>query len=376
MDIIGIVVEYNPLHNGHLHHYLSIKEKFPDSLVIAVMSGYTTQRGEICVFDKWTRAELALKLGVDIVAELPFVYTNNNAEIFSSRSIDYLNQLKVNKIVIGSEANLSNYNKYLNLLKKPAYNLLVKSYLKKGYSYKESTILAMRESNVTPLLSNDTLGLFYYKRIIERNYNIELQSIKRISSNYNDKALSTSTVTSATSIRNTTSDFKKYVPQFVYDQYKISGFLDENKIFNYLKFELNRNQNIKEIALTNEGFYNTVKKARKLSNLNSLRTCLTSKRYTTSRINRILLNTLFDLRSNKLEEALNREIDYIRVLGFNKRGKEYLSSIKKSVNIYTNIKEGINSILDIEFYVAETLSFIYNKNYLKREQGSPIMINN
>jgi len=374
MNIIGVVVEYNPLHNGHLHHYLSIKERFPDSLVIAVMSGYTTQRGEICVFDKWTRAELALKLGVDIVAELPFVYTNNNAEIFSSRSVDYLNQLKVNKIVIGSEANLSNYNKYLNLLKNPSYNLLVKSYLKKGFSYKESTVQAMKDSNVTPLLSNDTLGLFYYKRIVERNYNIELQSIKRVSSNYNDKVLSDSTITSATSIRNTTNDFKRYVPYFVYNKYKTIGFLDENKIFKYLKFELNRNQNIKEIALTNEGFYNTVKKARNSKNLNNLRSCLTSKRYTTSRINRILLNTLFDLRNSKLEEALNREIDYIRVLGFNKRGKEYLSSIKKSINIYTNIKEGINLILDIEFYVAETLSFIYNKNYLEREQGSPIII--
>lgn len=374
MEIIGVIVEYNPLHNGHLHHYNMIKEKYPNSLVIGVMSGYTSERGEISVFDKFTKTKLALTLGVDIVCEMPFIYTNNNAEIFSSRSIDYLNYLHVSKVVIGSEANLANYDTYLTLLDSEKYNLDVKSYLKKGFSFKEASIKAMEDSNIIPLKSNDTLGLFYYKRIKEKKYNITLESIQRQSNHYNDKELSSNTITSATSIRNTKDDFKKYVPSYVYDRYTEIGFLDENLIFPFLKYELIRNNYLKDIALTSEGFYNTLKNNSKTANLNDLRQALTSKRYTTSRVNRILLNTLFDIRQPILEKTLNFEINYIRVLGFNKVGKLYLNSIKKDLNIYTNIKEGINIILDTEIKVSKTLGYIYNKNYLNLEQGSPVII--
>lgn len=373
MNIIGIIVEYNPMHNGHLHHFTEIKKKYPDSLIIAIMSGYTTERGEISVFDKWTKTRLALEMGVDIVTELPFIYTNNNAEVFSKFSVDYLAYIGVEKIVIGSEANLSNYDAYLNLLESPLYNKDMKDQLKAGNSYKKASLIAMEKNGLKPLLSNDTLGLFYYKRIKEKNYNIKLESIKRESNDYNDKELAESSITSATSIRNNEKSFERYVPDFVFNEYKLNGFLDSNDIFKYLKFELLRNENLDEIALTTEGFYNALKKAATCSSLDDIKLTLTSKRYTTSRVNRIILNTLFDVRQKDLESALNREIDYIRVLGFNYKGQSHLKNIKKDINIYTNVKEGINSILDSELLVSKLLSFIYKKDYFAKEQSRPII---
>ena len=101
--IIGIICEYNPFHNGHLYHLNKIKELYPDSTIILVMSGNITQRGDISIINKWDKTNIALKFGIDLIIELPFIYACNSSDIFCKGAIQILKELKVNKIIFSNK---------------------------------------------------------------------------------------------------------------------------------------------------------------------------------------------------------------------------------------------------------------------------------
>ena len=105
MHVIGIIAEYNPFHNGHLYHINKIKELYPDSLLVLVTSGYFTQRGHISVLDKETKTRIALDNNIDIVLELPVIYSTQSSDIFAHQAITILNELKIDTLVFGSESN-------------------------------------------------------------------------------------------------------------------------------------------------------------------------------------------------------------------------------------------------------------------------------
>ena len=105
MEIIGIICEYNPLHNGHVYHIDKIKELYPDSLIICVVNGYFMERGEISVLSKEDKVKSALNHNVDIVVELPFVYGTQASDVFAYNSVYLLNELQVDRIIFGSESN-------------------------------------------------------------------------------------------------------------------------------------------------------------------------------------------------------------------------------------------------------------------------------
>ena len=213
--IIGIICEYNPFTYGHLYHLNKIKELYPDSTIILVMSGNITQRGDLSILDKWDKTDISLYYGIDLVIELPFIYACNSSDIFTKGSIKILNELKVNKIIFGSELN------DINILKKLAnvqfnnnYNNLVKEYLNKGLNYPTSCGKALYDiTGININKPNDILGLCYIKEILINNYNIEPISIKR-TNDYHSLNLDNE-ITSATSIRNAlkkNEDISKYVP--------------------------------------------------------------------------------------------------------------------------------------------------------------------
>ena len=105
MESIGIIAEYNPFHNGHLYHLEKIKEKYPAAVIVLVMSGNFTERGEVSLLDKWTKAEIALKAGIDLVIELPFPFATQSADFFSYGAITILEKLGVERVIFGSESN-------------------------------------------------------------------------------------------------------------------------------------------------------------------------------------------------------------------------------------------------------------------------------
>ena len=217
---IGIIAEYNPFHNGHLYMIDKIKEMYPDSTLICVMSGNFTERGDVAIINKWKRTDIALKNKIDLVIELPFVYASQSSDYFAYGAIKILDSLKVDKLVFGTESNdIEMLNKLADIqLNNEEYDSLVKNYMDEGLNYPTAMSKALNDiSNIKIDLPNDLLGLSYIKEIKKQNSNIEAISIKR-DNNYNSLEL-TDTIASASAIRHAimnSIDVKKFVP---YDTY-------------------------------------------------------------------------------------------------------------------------------------------------------------
>ena len=105
MKIIGIIAEYNPLHLGHIYQLKKAKELYPDSLIILITNSYFSQRGDVCILNKYNKTTLALENNIDIVLELPFAYATQSADIFAQGALKILNELKINILLFGSESN-------------------------------------------------------------------------------------------------------------------------------------------------------------------------------------------------------------------------------------------------------------------------------
>ena len=203
MDIIGIIAEYNPFHNGHIYHINKIKEKYPDAILILVLNGYFLERGEISILTKEEKTRIALEYGVNIVLELPFLMGSQSADIFADASIKILNNYHVNKIIFGSECN--DVNMLTNIAKaqfKDDFDELVKNYMDEGCNYPTALARACKVNfDFNP---NDLLGISYIKAIINNNFNIDADVIKRTNS-YHDKT-SNEEIVSASNIREKIKD--------------------------------------------------------------------------------------------------------------------------------------------------------------------------
>ena len=229
MKAIGIIAEYNPFHNGHLYHIQKIKEKYPNHIIIAVMSGNFVQRGDVAVIDKWKRCEIALKNGVDLVIELPYPFATQSADFFAYGAITILETLKVEKVIFGSESNNVQSLEIIakTQLENKDFDQLVKIYSKLGKNYPTAVSCAIEDlTNIKVETPNDLLGISYIKTILQNNYKIKYETIKRIGS-YHEKKL-TSTFTSSTSIREalkSKANIDKYVPQNSHDYLKDFHFI-------------------------------------------------------------------------------------------------------------------------------------------------------
>ena len=131
MEVIGIICEYNPFHNGHVYHINKVKELYPNSLIILVMSGHFLQRGDVCLINKWDKTKLCLNNNIDLIIELPFAYATQSADIFAKGALTILNYLKIDTLVFGSESNnIESLTKIVTTqLTNKEYNKQVKKYL-------------------------------------------------------------------------------------------------------------------------------------------------------------------------------------------------------------------------------------------------------
>lgn len=368
----GIICEYNPFHNGHLYHINKIKEMFPDDIIILVMSSHFLQRGDSSLINKWDKTDIALSLGVDIVIELPFVFSSQGADIFAKGSIEILKNMNVDKLIFGSETDdiklLSNIADIQ--IDNYEFDLKVKTYLDEGISY--PTALSKAVCDLTSIKidkPNDLLAISYIKEIKKQKANIEPLCIKRTNDFHSLKL--DNEVVSATSIRNAlkeNKDIKKYVPPIVYEYMKKDLSFTED-YFDLLKYKIISDFNILNIYHTvDEGIENRIKKYIYTSNnMDELINNIKTKRYTYNKVKRMLTHILC---SYTKEEALRTQNgEYIRILGFNTKGKEYLNKVKKTsllpiITGYSNIK---SEVLDIEKRVSSIYFLPFkqkNKNYL------------
>lgn len=376
MKILGVIVEYNPFHTGHLYHLEKAKELIQPDLTIAIMSGNFVQRGEVAIIDKFKRSELAIQYGVDIVLEFPFVYVMQSADYFCHGSINLLNAIGVSDIVFGSES--GNINEFMEIAhaiqEHPQdYDNYVKEAMKKGYRYPDACNQALskllNKSITTP---NDLLGLGYVKEVIEHHYPIEMHCIKR-SNDYHDETLQK--ISSATALRLALKN-KQNVQDYLFDMSYYQNLYDQEQFFPYLKYILTMqdSKTLKQYHLVDEGIENLLKKnIDKCTNYQQFVESLTSKRYTKTRIQRMLIHILMNNTKQDIQDALN--VDYLRILKMNQKGQKYLNTIKKTCpyQLVSNLSQYQHPALDLEIKSTKLLSLIDNNIIEKEKKNIPVI---
>lgn len=348
--VLGIITEYNPFHNGHVLHLNESKKITNADFTIAIMSGNFTQRGETSIFDKWAKTEMALKQGIDLVIELPTIYAISSAENFAQGAIKILSTLGIiDYLSFGSEiGEIKALNDVAEILyKEPKeFSDLIKNQLRSGLSYPKAREIAMslyfgNSPKYTDALQNpnNILGVEYLKALKKYKSPIKALTIKRNYSDYNSNTVKKG-IASATAIRTMISNGKNIHSVVPFESYEIIEKLIENgeyvpsiKAFEKEIIYILRKMTITEIASlpdVTEGLENRIKTAANSSNtLEELINKIKTKRFTQSRIQRILLYALIGI-TNKDMEMSKKTLPYIRVLGFNKHGKRIISSIAEN----------------------------------------------
>lgn len=341
MKAVGIICEYNPFHNGHIYHLKKVKENFKDYIIILVMSSSFMQRGETSLINKWDKTEIALFYGIDIVIELPFVFSTQSADIFARGAIYLLEEMGVSHIVFGSETNNINMLKEIaNIQSKDTYNKEVKKHLESGINYPTAlnkALLTFTENNIKN--PNDLLALSYVKAIQELKSNIIPVSIQR-TNNYHKLSQNTN-ITSASSIRELIKqkkDFSSYIPEKTKEKINNAFFIEN--YFPFLKYKILTEIDVLDKYQTvDEGIASRIRKYITSSNsLEELILNVKTKRYTYNKLSRMFTHILCNF--TKEEANLFTYPTYIRILGFSEIGQKYLKERKNKTNIPIITKYG------------------------------------
>ncbi|ENJ9652452.1 nucleotidyltransferase [Clostridium botulinum] len=406
MNVSAIIVEYNPMHNGHLYHIKKTKELTDCDALVCIMSGNFVQRGFPSILDKWTKANIALSKGVDLVIELPTLYSLSSAEFFSFGAISILNNLNVVKnICFGSE--IGNINALQDiartLLEEPLeYKILLKNYLDKGVSFAKARNLALVELNrdnkimsedINKILSlsNNILGIEYLKSLLLLNSSIKPFTITREGANYKDENLHKE-YSSASSIRKHLKEnkniniLKDFLPLECFLEFKKLitkgyNFSMEDSMINYIRYKyICGYKNLHNLIDISEGLDNRIYRAlEKNFTYDSLVGEIKSKRYAYTRIGRILCQYFIGFENYNLSTLLKSTPNYIRVLASNEKGLKILKEIKKhsSTKIYTKVPKSTNTLLNLDIKATNAYSILnnnirFNEDYFR----SPTIIKN
>ena len=327
LTVTGIICEYNPFHNGHKYIQEFSRKKTGCEYVIALMSGSVVQRGDVAIWDKWKRAEIALKNGADLVVELPSVWVLQSAQSFAYGAVSLFNAMGVvDYLAFGTEgANMERLNAIADILcsQPPKFKETLSLRLDEGIGYPKAMQEALNAQNpyIGDLAPNDILASNYIKAIMETNSKIEPVCVLRDTS-YHSKTPSGEGSASATAIREMIfekKDYGQYVPEMCDDCYSLKKA--ESYVLGF--FKTASPEKLKDIKGMEEGLNNRlISCARKAKSIEDFFNICVSKRYTYHRIRRVVMCCLLDIRGDY-------EMDYIRVLGFNSKGKRLLSEIKK-----------------------------------------------
>lgn len=373
MNITGIIAEYNPFHNGHLYQIEQVKKNGTD-FIIVIMSGDFLQRGTPAILDKWTRTNMALSAGADLVIELPAVFATASAQYFARGGVSILDKLGViNTLSFGCETD------DLSLLKECAFYLCeepdeykekLQSFIKEGKSFpkaREEALTSLLGQKVAAFVSspNNILGLEYCIALLERGSSIQPMPILRKGSGYHDKDLTENILPSATAIRGqladiinathmndlslndthvrtpffTESNLSDYVPE------RVASILEENKdklllskdtLSLLLKYKLlSKINDLDTYADVTPDLADKIRKnLNSYENITQFIDLLKSKNLTHTRISRALTHILLDITQNMYTDVkIHDYAPYARVLGFHKHALPLLSEIGKNTSI-------------------------------------------
>ncbi|MDD4066450.1 MAG: nucleotidyltransferase [Clostridia bacterium] len=355
MKTLGIIAEYNPFHNGHLYHLNESKKIVNPDCTICIISGNFIQRGQPSIYNKWVKAKTALKAGINLVIELPTYYAVNNAENFSKYSIDIFNALNVSDISFGAETdNITVLKNIANILisEPDEYKYILKEELNKGTLFAKASEIAilstLKDESYNNILnnSNNILAIEYLKAIKRTNSSIIPHAIKR-TNNYLDTKIN-NTICSATAIRTAlekNENIKNVIPDFTYniitkEQPKFLKEFEKEILFKIRSMYSNELKNILEVT---EGLENRLKdNCFKTDDIYEFIQLMNTKRFTQTKISRILIHILLNMTKEEFENINNK---YIRVLAFDNIGEQFLKENSKqcSIPIITSIKKYIDT---------------------------------
>lgn len=338
MKICAIICEFNPFHNGHKYLLEKARALSGCDAILCIMSGNFTQRGEICVMPARQRAKHAILSGADCVIELPAAFAVAPAEIFARGAIKILSAIpEVTALAFGCEnGDKEQFSDAANLLLKEDENFksVLNAHLAGGESYIKSYAAAFESAGGNAeLLSmpNSVLAVEYTKAILRANSKIDIFPVRRVGARFDDGELKQN-FSSASAIRNNICSplVKNNVPECVFED--LQNFSTENERYNnYLRLILSRTQpeNLKRIYGCNEGLENALKNLQSFS-VDEIIEKLTGKRYSSSRIRRILCANFLGLYRDECERFLNADL-YVSPLAVKKeRADNVLAAISKS----------------------------------------------
>lgn len=407
MKAVGLVTEYNPFHNGHLYHLNKAMELTGADISVAVMSGDFVQRGEPAVLDKYTRTSMALNSGVNLVVELPVNYAVSSAESFAAGALKVLDYVKADSIAFGSESgDIERLSKLAHILCDNEDTLYkeISKYTANGISYaaaRQKVVEKLTDKDTAALLtsSNNILAVEYLKAIIKNNYAIKPYTVQRQGDSYNDTDIR-SEYASATALRENlkADNISEYIPV------KAGLILSSNTNYIYpdditealftrlldILFASNYDKNVfienvmqypdvsKEIAgrlyksamdmITRTVSQRAESKDNGVFSFGSLCEHIKTKEVPLSRIKRALVRITLGLDKKHMEKYANEP--YIRVLGFDKKGQEYLSYIRKTVEVplITKTADYKEMLLD-DIHAANIYNMIVAGKYGVKELG-------
>ncbi|MGI6731198.1 MAG: nucleotidyltransferase [Anaerovoracaceae bacterium] len=367
MKVLGIIAEYNPFHNGHLYHLRESIKKTHADYTICVMSGNFTQRGEPAMADKWVRSQIAVANGLDLVLELPFAFACNNAEYFAKGAIDLLNRLGcVTHLSFGSESG------DLELLSEAALHLaeegpVLQNYIKEftslGYSFPKARFEAVKKycgEQCAQVIkdANNILAVEYLKQLKRTSSDISPLTIRRFGPGYHDKS-TFENIASASAIRENLKNGKTLNASFdhippetlkILQSININSLISLEDFYTLIMYRiLSENKfNLNKILTATEGLENRVLAAAERStDLDTLIKGIKSKRYTITRIQRLLCHILVNLTKADMNEMVEKNLNYARILAFNKKGAQLIKIMKKreynQIPLLTNINKELPS---------------------------------
>jgi len=402
---VGLIVEYNPLHNGHVYHFQQAKKISGAEAAVAVMSGCFLQRGEPAIVDKWARAEMALRMGIDLVIELPAVYAPQPAEWFAFGAVSALDATGiVDCLCFGSESGEIGWMRRLAREMRdesPDFRRLMKRELKKGTSYPAAYSAAIgryadeckggRENaefmrgvpDDELARPNNILGLHYLIALERLGSAIEPLTVARAKAEYHQQDITDRRIASATAVRRLLFESRKpesaapYVPDYTLDVLRrewangrapVGWESFARPLFAHL---LNRSaEDLARLAEVSEGLEHRIKLA--LARIpadagepvEALLTALKTKRYTRTKLQRMLANILLNREKALLtREELRRGVPYLRILGFTEKGRQLLKRMKQTsrVPIVTRVAKHRHPWLELDLKASAIYALAYGE---------------
>lgn len=408
MNTTAVIAEFNPFHNGHKYIINQAKEITSSSHVVCAMSGNFLQRGYTALLDKYMRSRMALLGGVDVIFELPTIYSCQSAWYFASGAVNLIGKLNtIDTLCFGAECDdiglLSSIADILNN-EPDDLSISIKQYISEGKSYPKARELALnaylKRDDLDQIVSepNNILAIEYIRAIKHFKYNIKPIAVKRICAGYHDNDL-TSSICSASAIRNSLltdnnlDTLKDNLPDYTYDimkaAYKNSMPMDNEDLYPLISYLLIRYNGIPDYIVGGNNdlsnrFANSFKNA---TSLDELCQKAKSKQYTMTRINRLLINMILDHNLDTLNNYMNDEvIYYAHLLGFRKESSSLIKelSLNSSIPIITKVADskstlnglGLNMFMD-DLKAADIYNnIVYNKFHtiIKDDYTHPLEI--